>query len=138
MYATANGAQDWKNGKLVESTRWNATAWVQRSVKDFYEYRGTEGKVSRRTTTILNPSNGTTERSWNQTFVWNDLGRISRLGYPTQTVRFYHGGRNVDFGYGDGRLTSASGYFSMYYHANGLVGAVSYAGGPRWSQLNNS
>ncbi len=137
VYATANGAQDWKNGKLIESTRWNATAWVQRSVKDFYEYRGTGGRVSRRTTTILNLSNGTTERSWDQTFVWNDLGRISRLGYPTQTVPSYYGGRNVDFGYGEGQLTSASGYFSMYYHANGLVGAVSYAGGPRWSQLNS-
>ena len=49
----------------------------------------------------------------------------------------YHGGRNVDFGYGEGRLTRANGYFSMYYHPNGLVGAVSYAGGPRWNQHNS-
>jgi hypothetical protein len=110
---------------------------VQRRVNELYEYRGTGGRISRRTTTIVNLSNGTTERSWDQGFLWNDLGEIARLGYPTQTAPTFHAGRNVDFGYSEGWLTSAAGYFSMIYHPNGLPWQVSFAGGPRWMQQNS-
>ncbi|MFL6192558.1 MAG: hypothetical protein ACJ75H_00195, partial [Thermoanaerobaculia bacterium] len=80
-YATANGTNDWRQGKLRTATRYNyvtmsgVAATVQ--VTETYIYGGRDGRVSQRDTAVA--KNGSNVGSFTQGFTYNDLGLVSAL-----------------------------------------------------------
>jgi hypothetical protein len=82
-YATANGTNDWKNGKLVQAKRHNYGGGTDELVTETYVYGGIGGRVSQRTTLVgLQLPAPADPRTITQTFTWNDLGQAASLGYP--------------------------------------------------------
>jgi len=120
-YATANGASNWKNGKLETATAYNPDL-TGASVVETYTYGGTAGRVSARQTQVEG-------RTINQSFAWTDLGPIGTLGYPDDTV-LADPARPVSYGYSLGYLTSVGSFLtSVSYHANGMVHEALHANG---------
>jgi len=96
-YSTANGASNWKKGKLETTTAYNPDL-TGASVVETYTYGGVAGRVSARQTQVEG-------RTINQSFAWTDLGPIGTLGYPEDTV-LADPARPVSYGYSLGYLTS--------------------------------
>ncbi|MHB8799137.1 MAG: RHS repeat-associated core domain-containing protein [Thermoanaerobaculia bacterium] len=120
-YATANGASNWKNGKLETATAYNPDL-TGASVVETYTYGGVAGRVSARQTQVEG-------RTINQSFAWTDLGPIGTLGYPDDTV-LADPARPVSYGYSLGYLTSVGSFLtSLSYHANGMVHEALHANG---------
>ncbi len=120
-YATANGASNWKNGKLETATAYNPDL-TGASVVETYTYGGTAGRVSARQTQVEG-------RTINQSFAWTDLGPIGTLGYPDDTA-LADPARPVSYDYSLGYLTSVGSFLtSLSYHANGMVHEALHANG---------
>jgi RHS repeat-associated protein len=83
-YASANGTNDWRQGKLQQANRYNyltiGTTPFTVQVGETYTYGGRDGRVSQRDSLIT--SNGGTSASFTQGFTYNDLGLVSALSYP--------------------------------------------------------
>ena len=134
-YATANGTNDWKKGKLVTSSRYNypvlGSTTYTAQVNQSYTYGGRQGRVSARQTSLT--LNGTTSEDFDQTWTWNDLGDLASQTYPqcnfspctTPTPR------TVTYGYTHAFLTSVPGYAAaISYHPNGTVYQVTHVNDP--------
>ncbi|MGH7489743.1 MAG: hypothetical protein ACREMY_29690, partial [bacterium] len=86
-YANANGANDLRQGKLQQASRYNYISvsgspfTVQ--VAETYTYGGRDGRVSQRDT--QNFINGAANESFTQGFAYNALGQVSSLNYPLCT-----------------------------------------------------
>jgi RHS repeat-associated protein len=120
-YSTANGASNWKNGKLETATAYNPDL-TGASVVETYTYGGVAGRVSARQTQVEG-------RTINQSFAWTDLGPIGTLGYPDDTA-LADPARPVSHGYSLGYLTSVGSFLtSLSYHANGMVHEALHANG---------
>ena len=86
-YASANGTNDWSQGKLRLATRYNyvtigSTPYTAQ-VDETYTYGGRDGRISQRNTQTT--TNGTPGESFTQGFAYNDLGLVSALSYPLCT-----------------------------------------------------
>jgi RHS repeat-associated protein len=128
-FATANGANDWANGKLRQAT---ANNWYDISVptsnflsQETYTYGGVGGRVSQRDTLagIVGGNQGT----FTATFTWSDLGVPATVTYPQKAG--VGPARTVTFDYTNGWLTrvheGTTNYASsISYHANGMVNQV--------------
>ena len=118
-YATANAGTNLRNGKLETATSYNPDLTTA-SVVETYTYGGLGGRVSSRQTAVEG-------RTINQTFTWNDLGRISSLGYPDDSVlgTILDPPRTITHTYAQGALTAVGSYLpSISYHPNGMVSQV--------------
>ena len=91
LYAGANGADDWRQGRLQQASRYNYEtalgASIAVKVDETYVYGGRDGRVSRRDTLVTPTINGTAQaaHAFTQGFTYNDLGLVSSLDYPTCT-----------------------------------------------------
>jgi len=86
-YAGANGANDWRAGKLQEASRYNfvsigATPYTVQ-IRESYTYGGRDGRVSRRDTASI--VNGAAGDSFTQGFSYNALGLPATVEYPICT-----------------------------------------------------
>ena len=100
-YATANGASNWKNGKLETATAYNPDL-TGASVVETYTYGGVAGRVSARQTQVEG-------RTINQSFAWTDLGPIGTLGYLYQGRRERKRGGPIGFLFDRGAIPPALG-----------------------------
>ncbi len=82
-YSTANGFNDWSNGKLQQASRTNDfvvnSTPLTVQVTETYTYGGIDGRVSRRDTAV------STGQSFIQSFSYNVLGLPDTLTYPVCT-----------------------------------------------------
>ncbi len=134
-FATANGAGDYRLGKLQVARGYNypvigATNYTV-EIDETYAYGGKEGRVSNRNT--VNVVNGTPAESFTQSWVWNDLGDPASVTYPRCTQAGCSAGtvRTVSPTYTNGFLTAVPGYSSsITYHPNGQVNQVTHVNTP--------
>ncbi len=134
-FATANGAGDYRLGKLQVARGYNypvigATSYTV-EIDETYAYGGKEGRVSNRNT--VNVVNGTPGESFTQSWVWNDLGDPASVTYPRCTQAGCSAGtvRTVSPTYTNGFLTAVPGYSSsITYHPNGQVNQVTHVNTP--------
>ena len=86
-YAGANGANDYRQGKLQQATRNNYVTLgaTQNTVQvvETYTYGGKDGRISQRDTQVT--TNSTVAEGFTQTFAYDDLGLPNNLGYPRCT-----------------------------------------------------
>jgi RHS repeat-associated protein len=140
-YATANGTNDWKNGKLVMAKRHN---WDRLAsdvvVTETYTYGGKDGRVSKRDTSVLNGA--ATVGAFSESFGYDDLGQMTSLVYPACSTgcsaAAANPARTITNAYTNGFLTSVPSYASsITYHPNGLVNAVAHANGVTDTNAND-
>jgi YD repeat-containing protein len=83
-FATANDANNtnFRQGKLEVATRYNYTPIGLITVKETYAYVDPAGRLSNKTTEILNPSSILIQK-FAQPYAYNDLGLPSSVTYPT-------------------------------------------------------
>lgn len=130
-YATANGASDYRLGKLQTASRYNypviGTTTYTAKVTETMVYGGKQGRVSSRDTSQT--TSGSTPESFTQSWVWNDLGNVASTTYPRCTHAACTAGtvRTVSATYTNGFLTAVPGYASpISYHPNGQVNQVTH------------
>ncbi len=128
-FASANGTNDWANGKLRQAT---ANNWYDPGVptsnflsQETYTYGGVGGRVSQRDT--LAGIVGGNQGSFTQSFTWSDLGVPATVTYPQKAG--VGPARTVTFDYTNGWLSrvheGTTNYASsISYHANGMVNQV--------------
>ncbi len=133
---------DRSNGKLKTAARFNyytspITATVE--VDETYTYGGLQGRVSQRNTQMV--FSGTPRESFVQSWVYNTLGNVSHIDYPTCTfaencpTTFPRG---VNFTYTNGMLTSIPGFVSsISYHPNLQYDQIVHANGVTDTQAND-
>jgi len=134
-FATANGTNDWKKGKLTLAQRYNYPALggttYEVLVNEDYTYGGKQGRISARETTLT--FNGNTHEDFNQTWTYNDLGKVSSLGYPQCSFTECNGlggARTISSTYTEGFLSAIPGYASsITYHDNAMVNQVAHTNG---------
>ncbi|MFY9824607.1 MAG: RHS repeat-associated core domain-containing protein [Thermoanaerobaculia bacterium] len=142
-YAPSNGANDLRQGKLWQASRYNyftlGGASFTARIDEIYAYGGRDGRVSRRDTF------SSTGESFTQSFSYNALGLIDTLGYPacahaacTQTPA---PARTIQNTYVQGLLTGVSGngitYGTISYYPNLLVSQVVHSNGVVDTQGND-
>jgi RHS repeat-associated protein len=118
-------------GKVRVATRHNLVPNVNATnqsldypVTETFLYRGVEGRMSHRTTTVSRPNNGG-DVHFRQGFRYNALGLPSEVDYPTcpecgDSVP----ARTVSNTYSFGLLNGVSNYASIQYHINGMVSDI--------------
>ncbi len=86
-YASANGSNDWSQGKLRQASRYNYVALSGAAhtvqITETYTYGGRDGRVSQRDTQATTDT--VPGESFTQGFTYNDLGLVSNLDYPRCT-----------------------------------------------------
>ena len=135
VYATANTGTNLRKGKLWRATRHNylpAFSGLNVEMKEVYAYQGVGGRVSSRITL----RDGV---SWfNQSFVWNDLGDLASVSYPSCLLAECESppgtpiepSRTVSYNYANGYLTSVPGFANtISYHPNEMVAQVTHTNG---------
>ncbi len=146
FYATANGTNDWRRGKLQTANRFNyltvgTTPFTVR-IEETYVYGGVGGRVSSRDTFW---ANSTSAIRFTQGWAYDPLGSVTTLTYPRCNYTGCTGAaatsRTATFGYSRGALTSATstttptmGTNTLTYHSNDTVAAVTHGNGVTWSQ----
>ena len=129
VYGTSNDPQ---LGKLTQAIRTNHLAAGDVAVTETYHYQSTSGRASDRQTDIT--SGGATLQSYKQLFSYDDLGSITRPGYPYDCISTSCTGVNGITGasceYKDGSLSKIPGYASsISYLGNGMISAVAHENG---------
>lgn len=142
IYGNGTTAADLSKGKVSSAQRYNYPfldgAYRTVLMNTTYTYGGKSGRLSRRDLSMT--FNGTTNESFTQGWVYNELGQVSTLTYPRctfspcQDVPGQAAPRVVTFQYADGLLTSVVGYASILYHPNLMVSQVTFADGSAWNQ----
>lgn len=141
-YTYDTGGGTWGNGKRVTAVRYNHvvppwnTVEVTVAVTETTTFNGRGGRPSARTTAAA------TGQSFSQSWVYNDLGQVSSLTYPscdatvpTCSSPAVAPARTVSPTYADGLLTAVPGYAtSISYHPNGSLNQVVHANGVTWTQ----
>ncbi len=132
-YATSNGLNNLKLGKLEESVRYNSDSSSTR-VEQSYIYSGLGGRVSRRVTTIAGQPRFRLQQTW------TEFGALDTLTYPSCIGCGGTGAptRTLTFDYSVGRLTGIDGGWldNVVYQPNGLVSEVHHGGSllvDRWT-----
>lgn len=140
IYADANGANDWRAGKVVTAKRYNRHSPYSVSVvTESYTYGATGGLVSQYEVE-LNDGVWPAEK-YAQSYVYNDLGDLQEVNYPS-AVSAGAGSlgrtRKVVNSYSYGKLTSVQGVTdgqsevwasSISYHPSGLTNQVVHSNG---------
>ena len=135
-YATNNGTNDWRLGKLQSSTRYNYPVLGGTTygafVNQTFVYGGRDGRVSQRTSSLT--FNGTTNETFTTGFTYTPLGDLDSIAYPQCTFAACSGvtapQRTVQNVYSQGFLTQVQGFApSITYNTNGLVYQVTHANG---------
>jgi hypothetical protein len=139
-YADANGANDWKAGKVVTAKRYNRhNPYAVSVVTESYTYGAKGGRVSQYEVE-LNDGVWPAEK-YTQSYVYNDLGDLEELNYPsgvTAGAGSLGRTRKVVNSYSYGKLTSVQGVTdaqndvwasSISYHASGLTNQVVHSNG---------
>ncbi len=140
-FATANvpancitGTCNAANGKLSTATRnhYDDAVTGGVSVAEAYQYSEVGGRVSQRDTTVSTTS-AFAGATFNTTQHYNTLGLVSSVGYPVCSVPSQctaFGGRNSNYGYTNGWMTSVtsgtSTYASMTYQPSGLIDTITH------------
>jgi hypothetical protein len=128
-FATANGSNDWANGKLrqaVANSYYDPGSQTTYFLsQETYTYGGTGGRISQRDT--LAGIVGGYQGTFTQGFTWSDLGVPASVTYPQKAG--VGSARTVTFDLTNGWLTrvheGATNYASsISYHANGMVNQV--------------
>lgn len=147
-YGGANGAGDWRLGRLWRATRHNYV-WLGPTpyhipIEETYVYGGPAGAVSARTTQAYNGPASTTSKieGFTQGWAYDQLGNVATLTYPRCISGPCYGAttvsRTVSFGYTRGWLTAVHGYASSIgYHPNGMVSQVAHDDGVTYTQGND-
>ena len=145
MYADANGANDWRAGKLWKAVRYNDMSRFLPQVgvavvSEIYTYGGIGGKVSQYEIGFADQV-GRAEK-FNQTYAYTELGDVSEIGYPNDVTGSSYidigRERKVNYTYANGLLTSVAGSYngqsegwanSISYHPHGLTSQIVHANG---------
>lgn len=145
FYADANGAGDWRAGKLWQTKRYNDMSRFLPSVgvaivTETYTYGGIGGRVSQFDIEYSDQI-GRTEKFF-QTYAYDEMGKVIQIGYPNDLP----GASSIDLGrsrtvtyaYNVGRQTGVGGSYnaapeiwanSIAYHPSGLVKQVVHSNG---------
>ncbi|HWS55195.1 MAG TPA: hypothetical protein VN228_13755 [Pyrinomonadaceae bacterium] len=142
-YADANGANDWRAGKLWKTKRYNHVGqhWPEVGtavVSETYTHGGKGGRLSRADIEFSDQV-GRLEKFY-QTYAYDDLGNVTEIGYPANDGGSIGIGRTrkVTNAYARGRLTSVAGAYNgqaenwasaVSYHPSGLNKQVAHANG---------
>ncbi|MEM7353878.1 MAG: RHS repeat-associated core domain-containing protein, partial [Acidobacteriota bacterium] len=125
-------------GRLASAARinyvdlpWNSAGEEAVRVEQAYRYEGLGGAPSSRTTSFLDWDQGAI--AFEQSAVYDDLGRITQLTYPGCTVGVCSAvgnGRQIDRTYDQGLLTAVAGWATAIdYHSSGLWQRTAHANG---------
>ena len=106
-------------------------------VTETYTYQGKGGAVSSRNTLVqgLALAVGAADPSFDVDYVYNDLGNVSELSYPTCTnpncAASMLDGRDVDYDYDQGLLSNVVGWMDnpVTYHKNGAFWTITHSNG---------
>ncbi|MCU1347927.1 MAG: repeat protein [Acidobacteria bacterium] len=139
-YGATNAPDNFVKGKLLTATRRQTDPALggDVTVTETYRYNGLGGRVSERTTNISSTASFS-GASFTTSLTYDTLGMPSRVGYPQCTAPSACAaaalGRNVDYGYTQGWLTSVtmpgapSPYASITYQPSGITGTITHTGG---------
>jgi hypothetical protein len=141
-YADANGANDWRAGKLWTTKRFNYmnnSNWVA-TVTETNTYGGKDGRLSAYQIELTDTARPGQEK-FLQTYSYDDLGNITEIGYPN-SVADGSGNlgrdRRLGYSYSHAKITKAEGTLngqpetwasSISYHAHGLVKQIVHSNG---------
>jgi RHS repeat-associated protein len=117
-------------GKLTTAESWNSFAAYSDSmtITERRTYDGRGGAISQKKT-LLN-FNGVDRGNVVQSFTWNDAGELSSEAYPTWTLAPSAPSRTISYGYGNGRLSSVSGFATaITYHDNFELASIAHSNG---------
>jgi len=96
-------------------------------VAETYLYRGVEGRMSHRTTTVSRP-NGAGDVRFRQGFRYNALGQASEIEYPVCPDCGGTGPERTVFNtYSYGLLNGVSNYATIQYHINGMISEITHS-----------
>ena len=106
-------------------------------VTETYSYQGKGGAVSSRNTLVqgLALAVGAADPSFDVDYVYNDLGNVSKLTYPTcanpNCTASVLDGRDVDYDYDEGLLSNVVGWMDnpITYHQNGAFWTITHSNG---------
>jgi hypothetical protein len=142
-YAETNGTNDWRAGKLWKTRRYNDMSQVWSAVgvatiSETYTYGGKDGRLSRSDIEFADQV-GRYERFF-QTYVYDELGKVTEVGYPNNEGGNINLGRTrkITNSYSRNYLTSVSGTYNnqaenwasaIVYHPFGLNKQVVHGNG---------
>ena len=144
VWAAANGSNgNYQKGKIIEARRLNDPLGNGNSLWDVvetYEYAGSLGQVSKKTTKVHFPNLGTSTPSFVQTQTFDALGNRTSLTLPTCTAAACTGGddaqapaHTITTRYNQGLVfdvSSTRGPKGTYtYHPNFQVEKLTYSNG---------
>jgi hypothetical protein len=129
-FATANAGTNMQQGKLTQAVRTNHLAAGDITVTEKYEYKGSAGRTSLRETVA---KNGTTIlQDYEQTFEYDDLGAITKPGYPACLTAAPCSGTTTlagaTYNYRDGLLLEVPNYAALSYTGN-MLSQIDHQGG---------
>ena len=139
-YATANGTENWKNGKLEVATSHNfydgPSSANDLAVQETYTYGGKGGRVSAKSTTVTPSAAPQNAGTFTQSFSWHDLGLLESQGYPQKGT--VGATRTLANTFTNGFLTKVAQNAtdiasSITYHPNGMIKEVTHRNGVAYS-----
>jgi len=136
FYATSNGVDDSRQGKLVQAKRHNYIpdlanpgTDLHRVVTETFVYGGPGGRLSEKRVRGTDPS-GAAAASFSQSYTFDDLGNVVDEIYPrclSPRCERYGPPRVITYEYDQGLLTGIPGWVdSITYHRNGLVSQIKH------------
>ena len=130
-YATANGSNNWKNGKLEQATAWSfydgPGSANNLQAQENYTYGGKGGRVSAKSTTVTPSGAPQNAGTFAQSFTFNDLGLLATQSYPQKSGVGV--ARTVTNTYTNGFLSAVADGATTYasdisYHPNRMIDTV--------------
>lgn len=132
-WASTNVGNNFRKGKVETAINYNhrrapndGAVWVYAPVKEIFTYAGRGGRVSAKSVQLNNVF------TFNQSFVWDELGNLKQEGYPrcaTASCSQTAAARTVNYTYNQGDLVGVTGWATLTYHDNHQLASVAHVNG---------
>ncbi len=132
FYGIDNATNDPRFGRLQTATRHNYQPSLggDITVAETYTYGGPNGRISARATSI---SGAFPNNTFSLAQVWDDLGNVRSITYPSNTAFPTTPARTVEYTYTNGLLTVVPSYTkstpTITHTANGMVAHLEHLNG---------